>query len=59
MTGNKQKNILIAAGGTGGHVFPGFAIAKALQTRGYHVTWMGTEKGIEAKVMYQAFAAKV
>jgi UDP-N-acetylglucosamine--N-acetylmuramyl-(pentapeptide) pyrophosphoryl-undecaprenol N-acetylglucosamine transferase len=46
-----KKSILIAAGGTGGHVFPGLALAQAFQARGYQVTWLGTKKGIEAKVI--------
>ncbi|MFA6037665.1 MAG: undecaprenyldiphospho-muramoylpentapeptide beta-N-acetylglucosaminyltransferase [Legionellales bacterium] len=48
------KSILIAAGGTGGHVFPGLALAHAFQARGYTVTWIGTKKGIEAKVIPNA-----
>ncbi len=46
-----KKTILIAAGGTGGHVFPGLAVATALQARGYEVTWLGTQRGIEAQVI--------
>mgnify|MGYP000456262009 FL=1 len=43
--------ILIMAGGTGGHVFPALAVADELRSRGHDVFWMGTEKGIEAKLV--------
>ena len=42
---------MILAGGTGGHVFPALAVAKELKQRGVPVIWVGTEKGIEAKVV--------
>lgn len=48
------KTVLIAAGGTGGHVFPGLAIAKELRTRGMNVHWLGTHAGIESKLVPQA-----
>lgn len=40
-------NVLIMAGGTGGHVFPALACAKEFQARGYTVHWLGTPRGIE------------
>ncbi len=40
-------NILIMAGGTGGHVFPALACAREFQARGYQVHWLGTPRGIE------------
>lgn len=43
--------VLIMAGGTGGHVFPALAIARALRLRDEHVVWLGTERGIEARVV--------
>jgi len=43
--------ILIMAGGTGGHVFPALAVADELRSCGHDVFWMGTEKGIEAKLV--------
>jgi len=43
--------IMIMAGGTGGHVFPALAVAQELQSRGVEVVWIGTRRGIEAKVV--------
>ncbi len=49
-----SKRVLIAAGGTGGHVFPGLAIAKALGEKGCEVHWLGTKAGIESKLVPDA-----
>lgn len=42
------------AGGTGGHVFPGLAVAKKLKEQGVDVHWLGTSKGIEATLVPEA-----
>ena len=42
-------NVLIMAGGTGGHVFPALACAREFQARGYTVHWLGTPRGIEKR----------
>ena len=47
----KLKKILIMAGGTGGHVFPGLAVAKKMRESGVEVHWLGTEKGLEVKII--------
>jgi UDP-N-acetylglucosamine--N-acetylmuramyl-(pentapeptide) pyrophosphoryl-undecaprenol N-acetylglucosamine transferase len=42
---------MIMAGGTGGHVFPALATARVLRRRGFDVVWLGTERGIEARLV--------
>jgi UDP-N-acetylglucosamine--N-acetylmuramyl-(pentapeptide) pyrophosphoryl-undecaprenol N-acetylglucosamine transferase len=51
---NTQRPIMITAGGTGGHVYPGLAVARALMAQGIPVVWMGTRKGLEARVIPEA-----
>lgn len=45
------KTVMISAGGTGGHVYPGIALANQLHSRGADIHWLGTEAGIEAKLL--------
>lgn len=42
-----MKRLLIMAAGTGGHIFPGLAIAQTMRERGWEVTWLGTAHGME------------
>jgi UDP-N-acetylglucosamine--N-acetylmuramyl-(pentapeptide) pyrophosphoryl-undecaprenol N-acetylglucosamine transferase len=42
---------MIMAGGTGGHVFPALATARVLARRGYDIVWLGTRRGIEARLV--------
>lgn len=46
-----SKKIMIMAGGTGGHVFPGLAVADVLREQGHEVIWLGTQAGIEARLV--------
>ena len=46
-----MTTIVIMAGGTGGHVFPALAVARALRDQGVRVVWFGTRAGIEARVV--------
>ncbi|HUQ29183.1 MAG TPA: undecaprenyldiphospho-muramoylpentapeptide beta-N-acetylglucosaminyltransferase [Usitatibacter sp.] len=46
-----KRTILIMAAGTGGHIFPGLAIARDLELRGWDVRWMGTPWGMENQIV--------
>jgi UDP-N-acetylglucosamine--N-acetylmuramyl-(pentapeptide) pyrophosphoryl-undecaprenol N-acetylglucosamine transferase len=48
MTG---KTALVMAGGTGGHIFPGLAVAEALRERGWRVHWLGAPGSMEEKLV--------
>ncbi len=50
----RKIRVLIVAGGTGGHVFPGLAVAEVLRDGGHEVVWLGSERGLEARVVPDA-----
>lgn len=45
------KTALIMAGGTGGHIFPGLAVAEELRARGWRVHWLGAPGGMESRIV--------
>jgi UDP-N-acetylglucosamine--N-acetylmuramyl-(pentapeptide) pyrophosphoryl-undecaprenol N-acetylglucosamine transferase len=46
-----SRRVVIAGGGTGGHVFPGLAVATELQSLGVEVHWLGARRGLEAELI--------
>jgi UDP-N-acetylglucosamine--N-acetylmuramyl-(pentapeptide) pyrophosphoryl-undecaprenol N-acetylglucosamine transferase len=46
-----DRPILVMAGGTGGHVYPALAVARVLKRRSQSVVWLGTQRGLEGRVV--------
>jgi len=51
MNAHLGKRLLIMAAGTGGHIFPGLAIAHTMVARGWQVSWLGTARGMEQELV--------
>ncbi|MBZ0225691.1 MAG: undecaprenyldiphospho-muramoylpentapeptide beta-N-acetylglucosaminyltransferase [Comamonas sp.] len=48
---SSPKVALVMAGGTGGHIFPGLALAHELRARGWQVHWLGTPASMESRIV--------
>ena len=46
-----SKHLIVMAAGTGGHVIPGLAVAREMQSRGWTISWLGTPAGMENKLV--------
>ena len=49
-----MKHLVVMAAGTGGHVIPGLAVAREMLSRGWTVSWLGTSKGLENRLVPDA-----
>lgn len=51
---NENRRVVIAGGGTGGHIYPGLTVANVLSAQGYEVHWVGASGGLEEKIVPHA-----
>lgn len=57
---SRQPCALVMAGGTGGHIFPGLAVAQALREKGWRVHWLGAPDSMESRLVpAQGFALEL
>ena len=50
-TNTRKKTAVVMAGGTGGHIFPGLAVAAALRAKGWSVHWLGGPNSMESQLV--------
>lgn len=46
-----MKTLLVMAGGTGGHIYPGIAVAEVLRAQGWHIAWLGNADRMEGRII--------
>lgn len=49
-----MAKVIITGGGTGGHIYPGIAVASALMAQGVEVRWLGAARGLEKDLVPKA-----
>jgi len=51
MSARMSRHLVVMAAGTGGHIIPGLAVAREMQSRGWSVSWLGTTHGMENRLV--------
>ncbi|HQU90207.1 glycosyltransferase, partial [Denitromonas sp.] len=46
-----MKTLMVMAGGTGGHIYPGIAVAEALRAEGWRIVWLGNADRMEGRLI--------